>query len=340
LNFEFSRIFAANRFMKKWSILFGAAAMVVLSGWGFLVHRTSTQLAVYELPKPMRAFFHENLPYIVKYSVRPDQRRNEDSTEAPKHYIDIENFGDSAAWKMPHDYNVAIAKYSSDSLNHNGYLPYWIMIMQKRLTDAFANRKRDSILFYATDLAHYLEDANVPLHTTANHDGQLTNQKGLHSLWESMIPEIDLSQFDLSSRHKAKYLSKPEEKIWAAIQTSHALLPQLFQEEKNASIGFTDSTKFRVQMRNGRESKSFTSAFAKAYNQRLGKTINQQLIASADMVADFWYTAWVDAGKPDLAGMLKTSRKFQKKQWKKEYRSFKKNHILRDSLLIARKNAD
>ena len=72
-----------------------------LSSWGFLVHRTVNQIAVYRLPDDLQKFFHQNMAYIVRNSVRPDERRNADSTEATKHFIDFEAFGDSAAWKMP-----------------------------------------------------------------------------------------------------------------------------------------------------------------------------------------------------------------------------------------------
>ena len=323
--------------MKKLAPFAALFAIFFLSGWGFLVHRTTTQMSVYGLPRPMRAFFHENISYLVKSSVRPDQRRNEDSTEAPKHIIDLELYGDSAAWKMPLNFQDAIGRYSFDTLKKHGYVPYWVVEIKKRLTKAFESRNKDSILFYAADLAHYIGDANVPLHTTANYDGQLTNQKGLHSLWESMIPEIELSNLNLSSRHKAKYLHHPEVTIWTAVREGFKLVPQLLEEEKNASAGFTDSTKFRIQIRNGKESKGFTTAFAKAYYARVGGMINHQLIKSADMIADFWYTAWVDAGKPDLNHLLTGSYKKEKKQWKKERRSFKKNDLLPDSLLLAKK---
>lgn len=45
-------------------------------------------------------------------------------------------------------------------------------------------------------MAHYVGDLGMPLHVTENHDGQLTNQKGIHSYFEDVIvdqlyPEID-----------------------------------------------------------------------------------------------------------------------------------------------------
>jgi len=329
--------------MKRLIVIGGLTMLVgiVCSSWGFLVHRTIHQLAIYELPRPMEYFFHRNMSYVVKNSVRPDQRRNDDPSEAPKHFIDLEMYGDSAAYTMPLKWEDAVKKYGKDSLVKYGYVPYYVITMKDRLTQAFRNGNKDSILFYATDLGHYISDANVPLHVTANYDGQLTGQKGLHSLWESTIPEIQIEQYNLHSKHKAQYLKHPEEAIWGAIRQSHALLPDVFAKEKEVSKSFTDSTKFRVQMRNGRESKSYSSAFAKAYSAALGKTIDQQLINSANLVADFWYTSWVDAGSPDLTKLIPSfSKKEEKHSIKDEQKAFKHNKLIEKKLLISRQGKE
>jgi hypothetical protein len=323
------------RYISRWGL--GVMIIIFCNSWGFLVHRTVHQMAVYELPGSLQRFFYRNMDYGVRYSVRPDQRRNEDSTEATKHFIDFEAFGDSAAWKMPYSWDHAVSIYSTDSLLKYGYVPYYIIMMKDRLTNAFRDGKADSALFYATDMAHYIGDAHVPLHATLNYDGQLTGQRGMHSLWESLIPEIELSQYRLSSRHKAKYLKNPRAAIWTVMRISFSMVDDMLAKEKEVSRSFTDSTKYRVQVRNGRESRTYTSAFAKAYSRALGNSINDRLIASADMIADFWYTSWVDAGKPDLDGwILPSFTKANKKQLKKERRSFKKNQLLSDSLLLSR----
>jgi hypothetical protein len=311
--------------------------LMVSTSWGFLVHRTVNQLAIYEMPGSLRPFFIQNMEYMVRNAPRPDQRRNQDSTEATKHFIDLEMYGDSAAWKMPMKWEDAVRQYSKDTLLKYGYLPYLIIKVKDSLTNAFKSGIKDSILFYAADLGHYIGDAHVPLHTTVNYDGQLSNQRGLHSLWESMIPEIEISEYNLSSKHKAKYLDHPEDEIWRSIREAYLLLPAVFNEEKEASKKFVDTTKFRIQVRRGREVKSYTSEFAKAYNERLGSSINLQLTKSADMLADFLYTSWVDAGKPDLNINFS---KNEKKEAKKQVKAFKRNELLRDSLLISRKIVD
>ena len=324
---------------KFFKFIFRLSIVFFLSSWGFLVHRTIHQLAVYELPKKMQPFFYKNMNYLVENAGRPDQRRNTDSTEAPKHFIDLEMFGDSAAWKMPFGWDDAVMKYSKDSLLKYGYVPYYIIVMKNKLTNAFRLRNKDSILFYASDLAHYIGDANVPLHTSANYDGQLTNQTGLHSLWESMIPEIEIEQYNLYSNHKAKYLDNPEQTVWNTIRHSFELTTDVFAKEIEVTKQFVDSTKYRTQTRRGKEVKSYTSSFAKAYSKALGQIINDQLLNSSKMIADFWYTAWVDAGKPDLNSLSAQSfDKKDKEQLKIEMKAWKNNELIKNKLLISKKD--
>ena len=327
--------------MKSKIILCIAVSVLVLcSSWGFLMHRTITQLSVYQLPVEMQPFFHQNMDYLVRHSVRPDQRRNSDKTEDTKHFIDFEAYGKEAANKMPLKWEAAVNRYSKDTLLKYGYVPYWIVEMQKRLTNAFKNGNRDSILFYATDMAHYIEDAHVPLHTTLNYDGQLTNQKGLHSLWESMVPELTLEDFNLKGDKKASYLKSPERAIWKTVRHSFSLVPKVLAIEKKVSKNFTDSTKYRYQNRNGREVRSYSSAFGRAYAKGLGTMVNDQALRSANLVADFWYTAWVDAGKPDLQKIM--AAKWNEKdvaQLQEETEAYRKNELLKKGWLLSKKDS-
>jgi hypothetical protein len=310
--------------------------MLITSGWGFLVHKTAHQLAVYELPKSMQGFFYKNMDYLVYNSVRPDVRRSKDPNEATKHFIDAEAYGNDALYNMPTDWQSAVAKYSKDSLLKYGYVPYHVVFMKHQLTDAFKSCNKDSILFYAADLGHYIEDAHVPLHTSINYDGQLTNQKGLHALWETVVPEIEIDHYHLSSKHKASYLKNPETAIWSAVRGSNALVRDVFEKEKEVSANFTDATKYKIQNRNGKQVKYYSTDFAKAYAAALKNTINEQLIKSSNLLADFWYTAWVDAGKPDLTNLFSLSED-EKQQLKKEIKSFKKNNLIVDKYLQSKK---
>jgi len=314
-----------------------SVVLIVTSSWGFLVHKTVHQLAVYELPVEMLPFFYQNVDYLVTNAPRPDVRRNQDSTEATKHFIDLEMYGDNAAYKMPLDWQAAVKMYTKDSLLKYGYVPYHVIYMKGKLTEAFRKGNKDSILFYAADIGHYIEDANVPLHTSVNYDGQLSNQKGLHSLWESMIPEIEIGNYNLYSAHRATYLKDPATAIWGAVRRSASLVPGVFLKEKEVTKNFTPEQKYRTQMRNGRESKSYTTEFAKAYAAALNNTINEQLINSANLVADFWYTSWADAGKPDLSSITRGWSAETQSKLENDLKAFKENKLLENNLLLSKK---
>lgn len=315
-------------------ISFLTLVLIITGGWGFLVHKTVHQLAVYELPKEMMPFFYTNMESLVTNAPRPDMRRNQDSTEATKHFIDLEMYGENAAVSMPADWISAVKKFHKDSLLKYGYVPYQVVYMKGKLTEAFKKGNKDSILFYAADLGHYIADAHVPLHTTVNYDGQLTGQKGLHSLWESMIPELEISSYQLYSAHKAVYLKNPSAAIWSAVRGAAALVPVMLLKEKEVSKGFTDAQKFRIQLRRGRESKSYTTEFARAYAAALGSSINDQLRRSADLVADFWYTSWVDAGKPVMSVEWTAA---MQDRLDAELSAFRQNKLIENKLLMAKK---
>jgi hypothetical protein len=306
--------------------------LVLTGSWGFLVHRTVNQLSIYELPDAMAPFFYKNKDYLVYNSPRPDLRRNSDPGEAPRHFIDLEMFGTA----IPTKWEDAIARYGWDSLQKAGFVPWHIEWVMQRLTGAFRSGQKDSILFYAADLGHYISDAVVPLHTTENYDGQLTNQKGLHSLWESLIPELELANYQLSSTHKAVYLKQPGKTIWKSIRAAHQMLPELLQKEREVSAQFTLEQKYRIQTRNGKEFRSYTSGFAKAYAASLGNTVNQQLLAATDLLADCWYTCWVNAGKPDLTGITGSWSEGEQKQYQRELLYFNNNQLLQNNALMSR----
>jgi hypothetical protein len=49
--------------------------------------------------------------------------------------------------------------------------------------------------FIMADLGHYIADAHMPF-TSDNHDGQLTDQKGIHFV-ESRLPELFVKDYNL-----------------------------------------------------------------------------------------------------------------------------------------------
>ncbi len=317
-----------------------AASVVILSccSWGFLAHKTIHQIAIYSLPKKLQPFFFKNEDYLIYNSVRPDVRRKDDPREATKHFIDIDApiFGKYPLDSMPKTWEEAVTKYSADTLRKYGTVPWEIMKLQEKLTNAFRNKLKDSILYYSADLGHYIADAHVPLHTTVNYDGQLSNQRGLHSLWESTVPEMNIENYNLYQNHKAKYLKKPLETIWVKIRESNMMLEKVLSDEIAASEGFTEDKKFKRSERFGQMRKNYSGDFAKAYAVKLGNTVNERMLDASRTVADFWFTAWVNAGCPNLSDLQIVSDE-DKAKLKSEKAMWKKNELIKNGLLQAKK---
>jgi hypothetical protein len=185
-----------------------------------------------------------------------------------------------------------------DSLRKEGLVPWEVYRVYGRLVHAFKNEMRDSVIFYAADLGHYVSDAHVPLHTTANHDGQLTGQKGMHVLWESLVPEAQLARYALNQVEGVKYIAKPQDFIFQILLESHAMLPRMFAAEKEVRTELGEAGSFEMVERNGRQQRYYTKAFIQAYGNKLGTSIPERMMLASSRVASFWYSAWKDAGSP------------------------------------------
>ncbi|GAB3586364.1 hypothetical protein GCM10027345_35800 [Hymenobacter daeguensis] len=267
--------------------------------WGFFGHRLLNRLAVYTLPPGMIGFYKANIDYLTVNATRPDSRRTIVPGEAPKHFLDVDRYGDSAEYKLPRKYADAVARYGEDSLLRHGIVPWNVVSMKNQLTAAFRAKNTDRILSLSADLGHYVADACVPLHTTRNYNGQLTGQKGIHGLWESRLPELLSADYDLFSG-KAEYLERPSDAIWAAVIRSHAAVDSVLRFEKQLTAEYAEDQKFGYEQRGSQTVRAYSRDFSKAYHARLNGQVERQMRYAAALIGDFWYTCWVDGGSPDL----------------------------------------
>jgi hypothetical protein len=200
--------------------------------------------------------------------------------------------------------------------------------MKYQLTEAFKQKDVKRILRISADLGHYIGDAHVPLHTTENYNGQLTGQHGIHGLWESRLPELFASHYDFFSG-TATYLTDTQETAWQAVAGSHAALDSVLRFEKELTRQFAEDKKYSFEQRGNITVRVYSQAFSKAYHRMLAGQVERRMKASIKMVSDFWYTAWVDAGQPDLNGLLKFDfTEQEKQQLEEEKQQWEKRHIL------------
>lgn len=278
-------------------------SIVLLSGgWGFFAHQKVNRLAVFILPPPMIGFYKKNINYLSEASVNPDRRRYAVADEAARHYIDLDDYGDSAVFKLPRYWNEALKKIGNDSLQAHGIVPWHIAKMYDQLKDAFLLRDPRKILRISAELGHYIADANVPLHTTSNYDGQKTGQTGIHALWESRLPELYFTDYDFFVG-KAEYVKNIQIAAWQAIANANAAADSVLRFEKELSEKMGNK-KFGFETKGKQTVKLVSGDYAKAYHQMLSGMVERQFRASVKMVGNVWYSAWVDAGQPDLKELI------------------------------------
>ena len=327
--------------MKKTLLPLLLAALLLAHGtagaWGFFGHRTITQVAVYELPASMQAFYYRHMAEIVRLSTAPDERRNTDPTEAPKHFIDIDHYSESDPFgRMPRQYDKAAEKFSADTLKKYGTVPWVVLETQASLTEAFRMRDTVAIVKYSAELSHYVGDAFVPLHTTINYDGQLTDQKGLHSLWESQLPERFINGYNLVGE-PARYVKDPLAAIWGVLQESFGFVGETFDRATKIEKVMKPDVRFTFTHRNGKTSRRYSDAFADSYDKTVGGMVNYRLKGAPTMISSLWLTAWQDGGKPNLNELMTPNKttKEEKEKLSNELAAWKRNTLSQDQLLLA-----
>jgi hypothetical protein len=270
-----------------------------LHSWGFFAHQQINRLAVFTLPPEMIGFYKKHILYITEQAVNPDKRRYRVVAEGPRHFIDLDAYGDSARALLPATWAAATQKFGADSLQKHGVVPWHLSLVKYQLTEAFRQHNVVDILRLSADLGHYVADACVPLHTTRNYNGQFTGQHGIHGLWESRLPELFASQYDFFTG-PARYLGHVQQQAWQLVWRSHAAVDSVLRLEKETAAEIAQDKKYSFEERGGTTIKTYSRSYAATYHQKLDGQVERQMRLAVALVGAFWYTCWVDAGQPDL----------------------------------------
>jgi hypothetical protein len=287
--------------MKTWLICLVMLLLLPAGGnsWGFFAHQQINRLAVFTLPPEMIWFYKQHLTYVTENAVNPDKRRYRVAAEGPRHFIDLDAYGDSARQQLPATWAAATQKFGADSLSQHGVVPWHLNLVKYQLTEAFRQHDVANILRLSADLGHYVADACVPLHTTRNYNGQLTNQHGIHGLWESRLPELFSARYDFFTG-PARYLPRIQQKAWEMVWRSNAAVDSVLSLERETAAAIPEDKKYTFEERGGTTIKTYSRAFADTYHQKLNGQVERQMRLAVALVGSFWYTCWVDAGQPDL----------------------------------------
>jgi hypothetical protein len=220
---------------------------------------------------------------VGDHSSDPDHWR-QDRKEGPRHYLNVEAYGDPT--QVPHTLEEARTQIGGD-VARTGVVPWIIQDRWNGLVSAFRKGTPADIALATAVLGHYIADIHVPLHTTRNHDGQFTHQKGVHSRWESGLVERYVRMEALASlpaKADPAFLQRP----WDWLAQAHGLVPQLLEDDREA-----DRTTPL-----GPGGKRRTQAYWLIFWAKQGPVVQQQLQLAGEHLGDAIFSAWVTAGRP------------------------------------------
>lgn len=310
--FNWKWLFKTCVFFLCWNVTFAKPLPVHkpvhATVWGFFGHKRINRMAIFTLPPEMFGFFKENIEYITEHAVDPDKRRYGVDGEAQRHYIDIDHYahnGQDPFEIVPRKWNDAVAKFTEDTLQTYGIVPWHIQVMKFRLQKAFESKNVDLILKNASEIGHYIGDAHVPLHTTENYNGQLTGQRGIHGLWESRIVELSAEDYDYFVG-KSKYVSAVLDFAWDAVKASNLAVDSVLSMERELTASFPSDKKYSYEQRGQAVIQVYSKEFCDAYQAQMGGMVERRLREAIIAVGSIWYTAWVDAGQPNLNDLTST----------------------------------
>jgi hypothetical protein len=283
--------------MRAWAItglvaigLTTAAGTIEVRAWGMDVHRLITDHAIERLPAEIKPFFLAEKAFIAERSVDPDLWRvmdlkSERGDEPPNHFLDID-FEDGST----PPFAEYVEKLGIGPATRYGRLPWRAEDVYNRLVSTMKDIGKpnvpyagDNARYLVAVLAHYIEDAHVPFHGALNYDGQLTNQRGIHSRFET---ELVLRNRSTWQWRPVPVVPIPDFKafMFTTIIDSQQLVAQVLAADLKAIEGreLYDDGYFAVLLKGA------------------GPIADRRLSEAASAVASAVYSAWIDAGRPAL----------------------------------------
>ena len=251
-------------------------------GWGNVGHRiinTKTILSV----TPSMSFWGSWSDSLAAHGSDADYRKSSDPDEAPKHYIDIDNYPEFISnGYITQNFDSLVIQHGITFVMDQGVLPWAIMRTFDSLQTAFQNNQFEKAMLLAADLGHYVGDMHMPLHITKNYNGQLTGQTGVHSRFESNMINTYNGQI-IYSGDSLISIDNISELIFNSLYQDYIYVDSVLKCDSlaKAFAGSTSSTLYYSKL--WELSKGFTTELFKSASHKLTCLI---------------YTAWLNAGSP------------------------------------------
>jgi len=259
--------------------------------WSWAGHRLIMQRAIDLLPPAIKPFFVEHRDEIVYRSIDPDLWRDAGWDEDPNHFVNfgVAEYGPYPFAALPRDHTAALEKFGAAAVKRNGTLLWRIPEMVGNLRRAFESfpkgnglAPQQTVLFAAV-ASHYMQDATQPMHVTANYDGQLTDQRGVHGRFEEQLLARYGSRLTLAPT-SPKSIPSISDYAFTLALAGYKQVDLILKADKE-SIGAKDT---------------YDDEYFDAFFAKMKPVLDEQLSSAITATASMIVTAWEEAGRPAL----------------------------------------
>jgi hypothetical protein len=269
--------------MPKRVILVAAVAALLWaagSGSGLAWNDTARRLllvkAIDALPKPLKGFYEDNKASMSEAVGDPSRFGTRALFEVDK----LEPFPFDS---LPSDRTLAERKYGEDTLKETGDAPWKVIDSYKALVEAFKGGDFEKAIGVSEDIAYYVGELYDPPNVSKNGDGEPTGQLGLRERFDSRLMEAFGDKLKLATP-TAIFLDRPAEYAVSIPRKSYIFVDNILYFDYLSHKGVESYDRF----------------YYEGMWLRAQPVIEQLLSGAALDAASFWYTAWVEAKKPDL----------------------------------------
>ena len=263
------------------SVVAGALVGCVLASpvlaWGPIVHPLVVRGAIDTLPKQMKSYYKRHRLEIPSLSLEPAVPER-----GPERRFAVDRLLPYPFPDLPHTEPALKQRFGDDAASV-GRLPWLIHESYQRLVEAFRALDKQKILEESDTLAGLIADLHNPLSLTENFDGQKTDQHGLWVRLTVKLPEAVERDLKLDSVGSF-YLDDPREYVFSMLSQSYVWVDNVLYADELARRGKA----------------GYGTIYYDHFRDRVIAVLRERLSQAARDAGSYWYTAWTDAGRPEL----------------------------------------
>ncbi len=244
-------------------------------GWNDVGRRLYMEKAIEALPKPLKGFYETHKVSLAEAISDPSR--------FGRAIFEVDRLEPFPFADLPTNRELAVRKYGEETLKEAGDVPWRLIESYQALVESFRKSDFKAAVTHSEEIAFLVGELYVPLNVSKSGDGEPTGQQGLRERFDSRLMEAFGEKLKIDPP-SAVFLDRPAEYAVSIPLKSFIFVDNILYFDYLSRKGVQSYDRFYYE-----------GMWLRA------RPVTEQLLAGAAQdAASFWYTAWVEARKPEL----------------------------------------